>query len=309
MAVLLAPLARAAILGTGRSDPRSATPSNDAEALVVRQTGPVDRARQILLQAGAHEVYQRAGRLADTAPTLPASAPIDTMPVCSPGAAELVRTMLVVQDPEFLPDMLERLYRSGKRLPPALLPDALRVGTRTTDLRPVILAVMGERGRWLAQCNKDWRWATQASLRLVFAPRSGEKTWHKDPAPPADVEQFVTQLLHKNVAMPRGCWADMLTTLPVPWSVRMGTTYTLALRDRVRRAYLSRTNSVTDREWLRSIPIAARALPPECFAQALEPWPIPENCGWRDQEWRQQFHYLTEVIALRRQLLAEEIPL
>ncbi len=181
MAVLLAPLARAAILGTGRNDPRSATLSNDAEALVVRQAGPVDRARQILLQAGAHAVYQRAGRLADIAPTLPASAPVDTMPVCSPGAADLIAGMLQGHGVDLIPEALERIRQARVRLPHALLPVVL--SEQEPARRLAVLSMLGERGRWLAQFNPRWGWVSEANItNPADVPADAETVWHEGSA-------------------------------------------------------------------------------------------------------------------------------
>lgn len=56
-------------------------------------------------------------------------------------------------------ELLQRLNAAGLRLPASLLPLALEAGQRSVALRPALLAVLGERGRWLAGQNRYWRYA------------------------------------------------------------------------------------------------------------------------------------------------------
>lgn len=51
------------------------------------------------------------------------------------------------------------LARIGANLPAPVLPQALEAGRRSLQLRPQLLAVLGERGRWLAPRNPDWKFA------------------------------------------------------------------------------------------------------------------------------------------------------
>lgn len=51
------------------------------------------------------------------------------------------------------------LARVGASLPALVLPQALEAGRRSLPLRPVLLRVIGERGRWLAPRNPDWKFA------------------------------------------------------------------------------------------------------------------------------------------------------
>ena len=54
---------------------------------------------------------------------------------------------------------LQQVAARGWRLPHSLLPLALDSGLRTSALRPALLAVLGERGRWLACHHSAWRYA------------------------------------------------------------------------------------------------------------------------------------------------------
>ena len=58
---------------------------------------------------------------------------------------------------------------------------------------------------------------------------------------------------------------------------------------------------MTDDPWLVTLPGAARSLPPECFAAALEPWPLaePGPGDWQRRGWAQQIEQFSEVIRIR----------
>ncbi len=59
-----------------------------------------------------------------------------------------------------------QLHRRNSTLPHALLPRALAAGQRNAALRPAVLPVLGNRGRWLAQQNPDWEYATSGSQQI-----------------------------------------------------------------------------------------------------------------------------------------------
>jgi len=73
----------------------------------------------------------------------------------------------VDQRTSILLEALERLRLAGLRLPHALLPGAMNV---VEELRPAVVAVLGERGRWLARLNPEWAWAVgdEGDLRDVW---------------------------------------------------------------------------------------------------------------------------------------------
>jgi hypothetical protein len=109
--------------------------------------------RELLLRAGTRAVYRAAGRLAESGIEAPQPAPDETIPACSAKAAELLGRLLVDQRTSIHLEALERLRLAGLRLPHALLPGAMNV---VEELR---VAVLGERGRWLARLNPEWAWA------------------------------------------------------------------------------------------------------------------------------------------------------
>lgn len=67
-----------------------------------------------------------------------------------------------------------QLHRQGWTLPHALLPRALAAGQRNVALREAVLPVLGNRGRWLAEQNPDWKYAAVGSGE---PDRASSATW------------------------------------------------------------------------------------------------------------------------------------
>ncbi len=178
------PLVQVALAGTGRGDAKGAMPANGAEALVTEQAadGSAEKERQVLLRAGASAVYRQAGRVVERGGALPAPAPAETLPACSPGAARLCAEMFGHWQALVLPEALGRLRRAGLRLPRALLPLALDCGRK--DVRPDLAVVVGERGRWLARFNPGWAWVEEALVGAAPGiPADAETLWEEGALP------------------------------------------------------------------------------------------------------------------------------
>ena len=154
-------LTRAAVAGTSRETPPASGLPTDG--LFESATGKSPQ-RELLLRAGTRAVYRAAGRLAESGIEAPQPAPDETIPACSAKAAELLGRLFVDQRTSILLEALERLRLAGLRLPHALLPGAMNV---VEELR---VAVLGERGRWLARLNPEWAWAVgdEGDLRDVW---------------------------------------------------------------------------------------------------------------------------------------------
>ena len=139
-------------------------------------------AELILFVAGAAALYDDAGRLPARAPAaewhLPALRAEGERPACSPAAAQFLERMLNQQHAELLPELLARLDAAGQRVADAQLPHALAHGARIPRFRPLWLPVLGERGRWLAAINPDWRYAAVE----LDDPRALRAAWERDPA-------------------------------------------------------------------------------------------------------------------------------
>lgn len=156
--------------------------SQEAPARLVAEllTDADDLALPLLRAAGVAALCARAGvRPAAMNDAPPDPAADESRPEAEGAAlsAHLERA-LSGNAPLRLPmEACRRLHSAGLRLPAALLPAALDAGRRSTALRPALEPVLGERGRWLAALNAEWRYAcgTQAQ-----APR--EQRWQEGSA-------------------------------------------------------------------------------------------------------------------------------
>ena len=146
-------ITHAAITGTSREAAPARDLTTDDLLGSVQDRSPE---RDLLLRAGMYAVYRDAGRKAETGIRSPKPAQEETFPACSTRAAEVVKQLLASRRDDILREALERLRLAGLRLPHALLPLALDVQQR--ELRAAVIAVLGERGRWLARFNPAWRW-------------------------------------------------------------------------------------------------------------------------------------------------------
>lgn len=172
----------AALVGAERAGDISAgglspTLAELAAALADR---PVEE--RLLLLAGAAELHDAAGRLPGRADSvewrLPAYRPEGERPACSPAAARFLERMLNQQDTALLPELLRLLDEAGRRAPDDLLPHVLEHGAKVPRLRPALLPIVGERGRWLGALNPAWRYAAVD----LGDWRSLRAAWEADPA-------------------------------------------------------------------------------------------------------------------------------
>ncbi len=167
-----------AIVGTGQQPNKEATTGTPVDALAT-QLSVDDPERKFLLTAGAWTIYRQAGRLTEPAPAIPQAAAPETLPACSPKATQLVESLLR-EHSELLPEALVRLKQTGLRLPYELLPQALTSGAQSKEIRPALISVIGERGRWLSQFNSAWSWVTQFLPTVeTTLPDDGETIWQE----------------------------------------------------------------------------------------------------------------------------------
>lgn len=131
---------------------------------------------QLLRASAVAAVCERAGwypgqNLASQLLNAPSAAPQATAPESAAASERSIPTALlpallpvlrhVVQNgsPTLRAHTLVFLQQQGRDWPVALLPLALDAGRQDTDLRALLLPVLGDRGRWLAQFNPAWRYA------------------------------------------------------------------------------------------------------------------------------------------------------
>jgi len=125
-----------------------------------------DAEAQLWLSLGAWSLWARAGLRPAEGPAAapPAAAPAETLRACPPRAEALLARLLQTGQKTVLPhEWLRELKRYGGYLPARFLPNLLALGTRQPELRADLIAVLGERGRWLSRLDPAWAWAVPAT--------------------------------------------------------------------------------------------------------------------------------------------------
>jgi hypothetical protein len=160
-------LASAALLGTERQPFQLPNTSGNLGNCLSQLGDPVgtrSAARSnesVLLSAvGIVTLHQRVGWLPEArsmAEVEPCSS--EDLPRCSPRATRCLQQMLEGQFPHLLSEWLESAAIAEQRVPEMLLPSLLDKGRQQRELRPSVLPVLGQRGRWLAAQNSDWNYA------------------------------------------------------------------------------------------------------------------------------------------------------
>ncbi|WP_420644745.1 DUF5691 domain-containing protein [Candidatus Leptofilum sp.] len=150
---------KTALLGTKRAEmPTQADEQPLGQFLA--QLPMEEEAATLLAAAGTTALHRQTGwQPRQAAPPAPAPSPPD-MPVCPPVVARQIEQMLLGPQTSLLPEMLDALAQTGHRLPDHLLPNLLEKGNKMGRIRPSILQVIGNRGRWLAQQNPSWQYAS-----------------------------------------------------------------------------------------------------------------------------------------------------
>ena len=173
----------AALVGTARTGDKVAAAGAPATALIAALP-ELTPARKLLLAAGAQAVYAQAGHAAGAVIPAADAAPADEFAACSTGAAHLLDQLLTRDETGILSEALTRLRDAQLRLPHRLVVAALEAGKRQTDLRPLLVPALDQRGRWLATKNPVWDWVTTASATITEAlPDNAETRWQEGTSP------------------------------------------------------------------------------------------------------------------------------
>jgi hypothetical protein len=111
-----------------------------------------------LLDAAAlMDAARRAAGLTPVPVAPPAAAAPDEAPELNATARALLREVLASTDRELLADLLGATARAGARLAAPDQPAVLAVAVSHRALREPVAAVLGARGRWLAEQHPEWR--------------------------------------------------------------------------------------------------------------------------------------------------------
>ncbi|MFZ5832013.1 MAG: DUF5691 domain-containing protein [Planctomycetota bacterium] len=154
-------LARFALVGTAKLVAASTSNAEHPADALVAKLGGEDREHAFLLQAGARAAFAQCGRVAVEGVVPPEPCPPESRPVAGPRLADILQSVLAADDKGLIVDILGELEAAGLLLPPELLPQVFaKIGGPE---RARLLAVVGERGRWLGQFNPDWNWVARGA--------------------------------------------------------------------------------------------------------------------------------------------------
>lgn len=170
-----AALLPAAMVGTERHSGSWPSLPGPVGALATQATQATDEPATALLRIAA--VLASCSLAGARGPVrtdaLPTPAPDDTWPALEAGPVhDAVRWSLHEGPARLHHTVCGTLATAQRRLPTALLPQALELGRRSVALRTPLLPVLGERGMWLAAQRDDWKYAAGAA-----ASSSDESHW------------------------------------------------------------------------------------------------------------------------------------
>lgn len=158
------------LIGTDRRAPEWPAASGELGRFVSQIAGTEDAVEiRALRIAGVLAVCTRAGYQpapTDQAP-LPRCPEEQCAPVIEPELLSTLQRVLEEGPDPLRAEALRRLAGASRLLPAALLPLALTLGVKQAGLRAPLSAVLGERGRWLAQLNPRWSAAVLADASGV----------------------------------------------------------------------------------------------------------------------------------------------
>jgi hypothetical protein len=176
-AALWEELLTAAYLGTDRHPPHLPAGDDSLSELTARLDG--SHPDHLLLQAAAlcHH-YRQLGKLPEkpaVAVTVPCEA--DEQARCSIVAATRLGTLLAGDYKDLIPEWLALAAARQKRVPEELLPELLNWGEGHPEQIDLLLAVIGRRGRWLAQQGAWPEKVAPAVAAGSVAPEAIEEAW------------------------------------------------------------------------------------------------------------------------------------
>lgn len=149
-----------AAIGTERQE-LTLSPSGSLLGRALNGLDVSDREGTLLGAVALASLHRQAGRGAAT-DNLPPPEPCaaEQLPRCNAAAGRHLALMLGGELKEVLPEWLASLGRAGLRVPEEHLPALFDKANKERALRPLVIEVMGSRGRWLAAQNPAWSWAS-----------------------------------------------------------------------------------------------------------------------------------------------------
>ena len=150
----------AAAIGTERQE-LTLSPSDSLLGRALKGLDVSDREGALLGAVALASLHRQAGLGAatDNLPT-PEPCAAEQLPRCNAAAGRHLARMLGGEFKEVLPEWLASLGRASLRVPEEHLPALFDKANKERVLRPLVVEVMGSRGRWLAAQNPAWGWAS-----------------------------------------------------------------------------------------------------------------------------------------------------
>jgi hypothetical protein len=174
-------LVKSALIGTERQPKPVAADGKLGEVLARIPTS--DPTTAFLSTAATVRLYDQAGRRPPVAPASTSHpAPADDLPTIGSRTAHFLKMMIGGSEhASVLPEALDKIAASGKRVPAEMLPSLLEMARNLTAIRPPLMKVLGGRGRWLAAQNPAWAmFATAPSESggdIVSQAEADESVW------------------------------------------------------------------------------------------------------------------------------------
>jgi hypothetical protein len=159
--------------------------------------------------------------------------------------------------------------------------------------------------RWAAPLA-DWWYGVEPDSQLTLAgieakAKSSFARERKEDLlallPQREAEQKVLRLCESGEE-----WKSVAAALPKPWSEEFGHICLQKVRDHVRAL---NKDSDYGYEWVNFLKGMVMALPPACFAAALQSWEIPDLKQWIAQYWKREITAFESHIQLRKRILEE----
>lgn len=188
-------------------------------------------------------------------------------------------------------------------------PEALLSAARTTEWWETIIAAWTEAAQTFAA--PDWRaalWTMWLDLLVDQDLKAGMQRQALAAGLPAmlaamprsEAESSIVALLRSSAPIGNVIFVDCLRSLPKPWSSDVGRRCLARLRQEAPAPPTAPRQAAA-----AVIPIAARAIPRECFAEALAPWPQISGEHYIDKVWIREIADFIETVQLRKTLREE----
>lgn len=201
---------------------------------------------------------------------LPERAPDEGRTPVSRQALSDLSAMLNGHNTDFLREWMMAVAQSGRSVPPEYHVQMIRLGARRNDLQPMLYAVMGERGVWLASQmgRSDGLW-----LRKSLADVS-------DASATMRMESILQGSLErdKNPFEPMHIFVVNVTKHRVPWSAALGE----ALVKRLRQMFMSKKPVRPTQDMAKTLLHCSKYFPPHLCQPLLTALRLTERPyrGW-----------------------------